>query len=60
MIVDSIEIVQDGNKMFGLYRDGNVLIKQDPDILSAIHDSLVISLAIVDEHLSALHVQPRT
>jgi len=60
MTIDSIEIAQDGDKVFGLYRDGNLVIKHDPAILSAVRDSLVSSLTIVNEHLSALHVQPES
>lgn len=55
MKADSIEIVQDGDKVFGLYCDGNLLIKDDAATLSTVRDNLASSLAIVDEHLSALH-----
>jgi hypothetical protein len=53
--IDSIEVVQDGNKVFGLYRNGDLLIKEDSVILNAVRRGLAESLAEVDKHLSALH-----
>lgn len=49
--------MQDGNKVFGLYSDGNLLIKKDRLVLTAVRDGLAESLTEVDKYLSALHVQ---
>jgi hypothetical protein len=45
----SVEITLDGEKIFGLYSDGNMLISSDPDLRSVAREQLTASLTALQE-----------
>lgn len=48
---DSIEVIGDSGKVFGLYADGNLLMRDEPAALECARDRLLESAALINSWL---------